>query len=103
MTVTAAATGIKGTSSIGAVDRLLASLPYSDVITKKGYAMGYANQSFVFMASTDGTMEARPMPIEKIGVRMHTDRSQKNASIGMADRKISPASRKTNSGGRIKL
>ncbi len=47
-------------------------------------------------------MEANPAPMAKIGVRIHTDKSQKNAIIGIEVRKISPASFKTNTGESIK-
>lgn len=62
------ATGIHGISSTCAVSRLVASFPYSAVITKNGYDIGYANHTFVLIINTDGTIEAKPIPIEKIGV-----------------------------------
>lgn len=66
--VTAIATGIHGKKSTRAVVRFLASFPYSEVITKNGYDIGYANHAFVLIIRTDGTMEANPIPMEKIGV-----------------------------------
>ena len=64
----AAATGIHGRSFTCDVVRFAASFPYSAVTTKNGYAIGYANHSLVLMIRTEGTMEASPTPIEKIGV-----------------------------------
>lgn len=55
-------------NSICAVVRLEADFPYSAVITKNGYDIGYANHIFVLIIKTDGTIEASPIPIEKIGV-----------------------------------
>ena len=62
------ATGIHGKNSTCAVVRFFASFPYSEVITKNGYDMGYTNQTFVLIIKTDGTIEANPIPMEKIGV-----------------------------------
>lgn len=62
------ATGIHGKSSTCEVVRFVASFPYSEVITKNGYDIGHANHAFVLIIRTDGTMEANPMPMEKIGV-----------------------------------
>ncbi len=66
--VIAIATGIHGKKSTCAVVRFFASFPYSDVITKNGYDIGYANHTFVLIIKTDGTIEANPIPMEKIGV-----------------------------------
>lgn len=96
------ATGNHGIHSTCIVVKFEANLPYSDVITKNGYAIGYKNHAFVFIIKIDGTMEARPTPIEKIGVWIPTDKSQKNASIGIEDKNIHPASLKTNKGDNIK-
>lgn len=65
--VMAIATGIHGKNSTCEVVRFVASFPYSEVITKNGYDIGYANHAFVLIIRTDGTMEANPMPMEKIG------------------------------------
>jgi len=62
------ATGRNGNNSICAVVRLEVSFPYSDVITKNGYDIGYANHILVFIIKTDGTIEASPIPMKKIGV-----------------------------------
>ena len=96
------ATGIHGMKSTCVVARLEASLPYSAVIIKNGYAMGYTNHIFVFISNTDGTIEASPIPMEKIGVWMHTDKSQKKASIGTDDIRSRQASFHTNVGGKMK-
>lgn len=63
--VMAIATGIHGKNSTCEVVRFVASFPYSEVITKNGYDIGYANHAFVLIIRTDGTMEANPMPMEK--------------------------------------
>ena len=97
------ATGIQGTSSTCIVVSFRANFPYSAVITKNGYETGYANHIFVLIIKTEGTIVASPIPIEKIGVWMHTNTPQKNASIGMADINIMPASFSTNNGCKIKL
>lgn len=96
------ATGIHGTNSTCAVSRFVANLPYSATITKKEYDMGYANQILVLITNTDGTIDAKPIPMEKIGVWMHTDNIQKNESIGMADKNRMLIFPMTNRGGRIK-
>ena len=102
-TVIKAATGSHGISSTGAVFKFAANFPYSEVITKNGYAIGYANHAFVLIIRTDGTTDARPIPMEKIGVRIHTASSQKHANIGIADAHIIPTSLKTKSGDSRKL
>lgn len=83
-TVMAIATGIHGKNSTCEVVMFVASFPYSEVMTKNGYDIGYANHAFVLIIRTDGTMEANPIPMEKIGVMIHTASQQKNASIGMS-------------------
>lgn len=103
MTVIPAATGSHGVSLTCDVARLSANFPYSAVITKNGYDIGYANHIFVFIIKTEGTMDASPIPMEKIGVWMHTDKSQKNAIIGIDAANIIPASLSTNNGCKIKL
>lgn len=59
------ATGIHGKSSTCEVVRFVASFPYSEVITKNGYDIGYANHAFVLIIRTDGTMEAKLMLYHK--------------------------------------
>ena len=44
-------------------------------------------------------MDASPIPTENIGVWMHTDNIQKNASIGTAETYIATACFHTNNGG----
>lgn len=68
VTVVTMATGIHGTGSTCTVSRLAASYPYSEVITKKEYDMGYANHIFVLIIITEGTMDAKPILTEKMGV-----------------------------------
>lgn len=63
-----------------------------------GYDIGQANHAFVFIISTDGTIEARPMPTEKTGVRMQTDNAWKKVIMGTEAKNISPASFRTNVG-----
>lgn len=55
------------------------------------------------MIKTDGTMEASPIPTEKIGVFTQMDKAQKKESIGIADKYIKHTSLKTYKGFRIKL
>lgn len=72
-----AAVGNHGNRLMSDVERFAASFPYLAVITKDGYAIGQANQSFVLIISTDGTMEQSPIPMEKTGVWMQTASIQK--------------------------